>query len=397
MALASAAAAQPIRYVPIEAHQGADCGAADLPACRVRRPWTPDSLRARLADRAAVWLSAADEVTFAFRGPATGVTACCSVQMPLSRLDGTDLWALSVRVPDADRLVMTAFVTVQDSLADVAAGNFGEWIRLGRWAGPRAGPAPDRAETLSGTLSTDSLRSDALGAMRAVTVYLPPARPAGPLRVVYLADGQSTEAYARILEPAILAGRVPPVALVGLHSSGERTPGSNTDGRTHEYLVGVDSLRYAAHERFFLGEVLPWAERTHGVSPQPADRAVFGVSNGASFAAAMVRRHPERFAAALAFSHAHDGLDADDDPDLAGRRFAFVAGRLEPAFAARARTVAAAVAARGADVRQELRPSGHDEAMWQAAFTDALAWALAPRADAVVGAPYGASPAPASP
>lgn len=373
--LAVPAAAQPaVRYVPIESYQGGDCGETSLPVCRVRRLWSPDTLRARLSAGPAVWRSGPGEVTFAYRGAATAVGACCSVQIPLSPLDGTDLWVLSVRVPDADRLVMTTSFLVQGSTASDGAVRQTPGVR---WAGPLADPPPSRADPLAGSLTTDSLRSEALGGMRAVTVYLPPVLGAGPLPVVYLADGQSTEAYARVLEPAVLAGRVPPVALVGLHNAArERDPGSNVDGRSREYLVGLDSARYAAHERFFLGEVVPWAERTHGVSSDPADRAVFGFSNGASFAASMVRRHPERFNAALAFSHAYDGLDAADDPDLSGRRFFFVAGRLEPTFVARSKTIAGAVAARGADVHQEVHESGHDEAMWQAAFPAAVRWAF---------------------
>ncbi len=358
-------------YVAIEAYQGGDCGSTDLPTCRVRRPWSADTLRARTSGGPAVWRSAEGEVTFAYAGAATSVGACCSVQMPLSPLRGTDLWVLSVRVPDADRLVMTVSFIVQDTTAGTSQRTASR-----RWAGSLAAPAPERAESLAGSLTTDSLRSTALEGARAVTVYLPPAWGGAPHRVVYLADGQQTEDYARVLEPAILDGRVPPVALVGLHNARDRTPGSNVDGRAREYLVGVDSVRYAAHERFFLDEALPWAEARYGVSAEPADRAVCGFSNGASFAAATVRRHPEHFAAALAFSHAYDGLDAADDPDLAGRRFFLVAGRLEPSFVARERAVASAVAARGADVHQEVGVSGHDEAMWLGAFARAVGWAF---------------------
>lgn len=57
-----------------------------------------------------------------------------------------------------------------------------------------------------------------------------------------------------------------------------------------EYLADLDSARYAAHKRFFLDEVVRWAEARYGVSAEPADRVVFGVSNGASSAVAMVRR-----------------------------------------------------------------------------------------------------------
>ena len=358
-------------YVPIDAWSGGDCGATDLPVCRVRRPWPADTLRARTSSGPAVWRSASDEVTFAYDGAATSVGACCSVQMPLSPLRGTNLWVLSVRVPDADRLAMRVAFIVQDT----TAGTY-NWIESGRWAGSLAAPAPRRAEVLTGTLATDSLRSAALDSKRAVTVYLPPAWGDGPHRVVYLFDGQQTEDYARVLEPAILEGRVPPVALVGLHHATDRTPGSGLDGRAREYLAGHDSVRYAAHETFFLSDVIPWAEAELGLSAEPTDRVVFGVSNGASFAAAMVRRHPERFAAALAFSHAYDGLDAADDPELSGRRFFLLAGRLEPGFVLIKQAVAGAVAARGASVHHEVGVSGHDAVMWHGAFTRAVAWAF---------------------
>ena len=372
VATAKSASAQTVPdYTTIDPYMGGDCGATDLPVCRVRRPWSADTLRARTSAGPAVWRSASDEVTFAYDGAATSVGACCSVQMPLSPLRGTSLWVLSVRVPDADRLAMSVAFIVQDT----TAGTY-NWIESGRWAGPLAAPAPRRAEVLAGTLATDSLRSAALGSTRAVTVYLPPAWGDGPHRVVYLFDGQRTEDYARVLEPAILDGRVPPVALVGVHSATDRTPGNSLDGRGREYLAGRDSARYAAHETFFLTDVVPWAEAQIGLSAEPADRVVFGVSNGASFAAAMVRRHPERFAAALAFSHAYDGLDAADDPDLSGRRFFLLAGRLEPGFVPIARAVAGAVAARGASVHQEVGVSGHDAVMWHGTFARAVAWAF---------------------
>ena len=57
---------------------------------------------------------------------------------------------------------------------------------------------------------------------------------------------------------------------------------------------------FNAHERWVLEVVIPWAERVARASPQ--QRAVGGYSNGADFALAMGRLHPDVFSGVLAHS-----------------------------------------------------------------------------------------------
>jgi enterochelin esterase-like enzyme len=117
--------------------------------------------------------------------------------------------------------------------------------------------------------------------------------------VLYLADGASVRRFAAVLEPGVVAGTTPAAVLVGVHSS---VGPPADDPRMREYLPGLDSRRYDAHERFFLDEVARWAQREVGVSADRELRAVGGCSNGAVLASALGCRHPDRFGGVVAFS-----------------------------------------------------------------------------------------------
>ena len=63
-----------------------------------------------------------------------------------------------------------------------------------------------------------------------------------------------------MLEPAILAGDVPPVLLVGVHNAADPAR-PWPDRRGQEYLPGHSRPRFNAHLDFVTGEVIPWAAR----------------------------------------------------------------------------------------------------------------------------------------
>lgn len=128
-----------------------------------------------------------------------------------------------------------------------------------------------------------------------------------------------------MLEPAILAGTVPSVVLVGVHNAVDPAR-VWPDRRAQEYLPGISRRRFDAHLRFVTDEVVPWA----------AGR--FGVREGPWVAAGTLE---------------------------AGFRQATLrwAGRLQRA---------------GIPCRHQESVGGHDPYWWQQQLPGALAWLLAP-------------------
>ena len=319
-----------ITFVPLAAQRGqADC-ADSLSAgriCRVQRQRGPGELRARLAAGTPVWLEG-DELSFVWEGPAESVELSGGIQLPMSRLGGTDLWTLTVRAPKLERaLVSYFFIPMGPAIEPVRR------FTPRFWRGPLAPAAPDTASVLQGRLVEDTIASRFLPGPRPVTVYLPPERAGAPIAaVVYAGDGHAVASLARIVDTMVTSGRLPRMMLVGLHA--DPTPGSPSapDGRTLEYLSGLgDSTRFLAHERFFLEEVMPWAERTWGAPAARERRAAFGFSNSAAFAIDMGLRHPELIGHVLGFSPAGRRAAVPVAP-MPAPAFYLLGGLYEPAF-----------------------------------------------------------------
>ena len=230
--------------------------------------------------------------------------------------------------------------------------------------------------SLQGRLLTDSLSSEALGPKRAVTVYLPPSQP-GDHRwpVVFVADGQWTSYLACSLENSARSGDAPLVVIVGMHASETpATAGFGSSGRSREYIYGFDNATYAAHETFFTETVIPWAESRFSISHERVKQAVFGMSNGASFATSVGRRHPSLFGSVIAFSHAIDGLGASENTDMTDTRFYLMYGDQEAYVDENTEAVADVVRLHGGDVTVETWNGGHDFETWMAEFPAAVAW-----------------------
>ena len=208
-----------------------------------------------------------------------------------------------------------------------------------------------------------------------------------PSPVVYVSDGQSVREFARLVEPMVDAGRIPPVVLVGVHDGGYLGPtpkGPNDydggkDLRAMEYIPGLDPRRFAGHETFFVKEVPAWAERRFGVSANREDRAVFGYSNGGRFAAEMGFRHPDVFGHAFCFSIAGDATRSLPEVGKSGKpvHFYLAAGTWESTYHRLTAKLADALeAAAGSGVSFSSRIAGHDVAMWREEFGDAVASAF---------------------
>jgi enterochelin esterase-like enzyme len=314
-----------------------------------------------------------ETLTFFHQGEAERVEVIFGGDMKeLKRLPDSDVWTLAVTRPGLGRAVFSYLLT------PVRKGGPPEGTPAEPrvWRGPLAPPAPAECAEFRGKLETFTVTSKALSAERKVTVYLPPgADQARPARVVYAADGQGTDGYARVLEPLVAAGALPPVVIVGVHSGSQpdfKAYDREKDFRLQEYFPGINPRRFADHEAFFCREVPAWAEGRFGVSARREDRAVFGCSNGGQFAVEMGLRHPDLFGHVLGFSVAGKlpfdlGPEAPDPP-----QFHLSAGTWEKHFLRPTAGLAHQLADRGVRVAFTTRVGGHDAALWREEFVAAL-------------------------
>ncbi|MEZ4864917.1 MAG: alpha/beta hydrolase-fold protein [Caldilineaceae bacterium] len=197
---------------------------------------------------------------------------------------------------------------------------------------------------------------------RQVTVYVPPAPPEA---IVFAGDGQLIAPWGETLE----AAHLPPTMIVGVHRVADETL------RLHEYSPKFDPERFAAHERFFVGDVGAWVRSRFGVTLPTARTAVFGVSAGGELALALGLRHPDHYGATFSASPGAGYQPPDVMPRSLPRTY-LVAGTQEPFFLENATRWADALRAADADVVLHARDAGHDAAMWRAEFSLMVAWAF---------------------
>ena len=218
---------------------------------------------------------------------------------------------------------------------------------------------PPQLEAIAGEFVTETFDYDN---GRPVTVYVPPVPPEA---VVFAGDGQMISQWGRFLE----AADVPSTMIVGVHRAADETL------RLQEYSPNFDPERFAAHERFFVGDVGAWVRSRFGVK-LPSDRtAVFGVSAGGELALALGLRYPELYGAIFSASPGAGYRPPEAMPSPLPRTY-LVAGTLEPFFLDNAARWAAALRDATADVVMSQRTAGHDEEMWRREFPLMIRWAF---------------------
>jgi enterochelin esterase-like enzyme len=355
------------------------CCGLSHPAPGADPPSAGALLARQRAESSPVWADG-DVATFVFQGEADRVELRLGGDpetRPLTRLPGSDVWTVRLEKPGLERGVFTYWLT--STRAGHTSG--GDWARPRYWRGPKAPPAVEVREALQGVLEVAELASPALGASRKITTYVPPGHDRHrPSPVVYVSDGEGVKGFARVVEPMVVAGRIPPVVLVGVHAGGYLGPrpkgpiafDPNLDLRLQEYIPSANPKRFADHETFFVKEVPAWAEKRFGVSADREDRAVSGYSNGGRFAAEMGFRHPEVFGHAFCFSVAGDAAKALATKADQPVRFYLAAGTWEPIFHRLTAKLADALKERGVAVTFSSRVAAHDEAMWREEFADAV-------------------------
>ncbi|HYM25524.1 MAG TPA: alpha/beta hydrolase-fold protein [Vicinamibacterales bacterium] len=193
-------------------------------------------------------------------------------------------------------------------------------------------------------------------------MYVPPQPPEA---IVFAGDGQRISKWGRLLEKA----EVPSTMIVGVHSLTDETL------RLHEYSPGFDPERFAAHEKFFVGDVRGWTESRFGVALPTGRIAVFGVSAGGELALAVGLRHPHVFGAVLCASPG-GGYKPPGTMTSPLPRAYLVAGTKEPFFLANAKRWADALRDAGADVAMHERTGSHGGPFWREEFPLMVAWAF---------------------
>lgn len=329
-------------------------------------PKDPEPYVKMMRDKQEHILQEGDKLTFLYRSKQDTVQLMSGLQLELKRIPNSDVWIAQAQMEGWDKAFFNYFF---------ADGGYKPGGRVGftSWSGRNAPKAPIPVEKLAGTLKNFTIKSKAMNEDRAITVYLPPNAGMN-LPAVYMADGQGAAHYARILEPLILAKKVRPVALIGVHCGdykGDRSKDYDPqlDFRAREYLKIDDKETYAKHVDFFCSEAVEWATKEYGLSPKLEDRAIQGVSNGGAFATTAPVDKPGVFGYAIPFSVAiydHDGFrEAIKGKPLP--KFYFASGTLE-SFIRGTKAAHAMLQAGGHDTTNETYVSGHDMVMWNIAF-----------------------------
>ncbi|WBQ05485.1 alpha/beta hydrolase [Kribbella sp. CA-293567] len=199
---------------------------------------------------------------------------------------------------------------------------------------------------------------------RQVTVYVPPDPPEA---VVFAGDGQLISQWGGSLE----AADVPPTMVVGVHG----TDDEDEMARIREYSPSFDRERFAAHEKFFVGEVRDWVRSRFGVALPPERTAAYGVSAGGELALALGLRHPDVYSVIFCASPGGGYRPPAVMPSPLPRTY-LVAGTQEPWFLENATRWADALRDADADVVLTERAGDHGDPFWQAEFPLMVAWAF---------------------
>jgi enterochelin esterase-like enzyme len=338
----------------------------DMARVWVRRD--PAALSARLGETPLVAWAEGDVLHVLWQGTADEVMLGAGVQPRLWPVEGAaGLWEASLRIRRLDEAVISIVALPRRAGSDQPGWMPDQLV----WRGPRAAALPT-VEQPAGQLDEHTLDSGALRGPRQVTVYRPPGA-AGPLPGCVLADGQSVPGFARVLEPAILAGDVPAVLLVGVHNAVDPAR-PWPDRRGQEYLPGHSRPRFNAHLDFVTREVIPWAARHLGAAGGPWISA--GFSNGGAWAIGAAQRRPDVFTAVAAFSVGVVPRQITGRARAAHVRHYLSAGTLEAGFRSATRQWAERLQRAGLPCRYQEWIGGHDPFWWDQQLPAALAWLL---------------------
>ncbi|MDX1403849.1 MAG: alpha/beta hydrolase-fold protein [Woeseiaceae bacterium] len=221
------------------------------------------------------------DVTFVYRGPAKEVFLRCwiagiNTAQPLQRLNGTDLWAITIELPENSRIEYK-FEIVDDGLRElrldplnpvIAQDPFGANSVCQGYGYQRPVWTEHDHESREGTVEDLDFRSKSFREQRKVQVYLPARYKANrrfPLLVVH--DGEDYLRFAAlktVLDNLIHRLEIPPMIVA------MTTPGN----RTREYTASE------RHADFVVGELLPAMAENYPLVDDVNARGIMGASLG---------------------------------------------------------------------------------------------------------------------
>lgn len=325
-----------------------DCGTRPLPdeLCRLPVAFEADEAQKRL-----------DGADLAYWIDGQTLNIAARVQGDEAVLEGTidegmvplstrrPLWGAAYRLTALDRSIVELKLRGKTGPALV-------------YRGPAAPAAPLANTALIGRIETLDIRSVALGAMRAVSVYLPPGSPpAGGWPVVIAAGLDDIASYAAIADALIQQRQIRPLAIVAL------------GGAEAEYLRGRDPDAFVRHNMFVRREVLPPAETRFRLSRRAADRMLMGIGAGADWALDAAAHDPTLGRTVAAFSP--PGLSDFPFRNRALRLY-LQAGAYEPPYLKGARSTCNLAGASNAACRLDVTETGHAPRIWQAEWARVL-------------------------
>lgn len=343
----------------------------------VLRVWSrrdPSDLRARLGENSLDVWAEGDVLHVLVRGEDEDLRLGGGIQPRLWPVDGAgDLWEASLRIRNLQGAVITiAVFAVRGDTPCPAATTV-------VWRGPQAGKMRRRVGgNLAGTVKRHDLTMVRSGPSRTVTVYLPPGlNTSRPVVGCVLADGESTQGFAEVLEAAITDGSVPPILLVGIHSgAGQGTGGLRGERRAQEYVPGWDRYRFDVHFNWVINDVIPWVTRSVG-----ADRTSWlaaGFSNGGAWAIAAAQRRPDIFKGVAAFSAGVVPRRLAGRARSEGVRHYLASGVLESGFRRSTKEWAERLGRARLEYHHHEWAGGHDPVWWENELPGALAWLIDP-------------------
>jgi enterochelin esterase-like enzyme len=258
------------------------------------------------ADSSAVFLYRGTGDSAAITGDMTGWTS----SLPMSRLEGTNLFHCTITLPMDTRLdyqiITAAGITLDPANPHTVRGGHGTKSELAMPGFQRAAETGTQTDVRRGTLQTLTPGSTVPASGHRVHVYLPAGYGEGDTRypVVYLQDGQDYLAFAgaeTILDNLIAGGSIPPVMAVFIVP-----PDPPGQSRRTEYAMND------AYVKFLVSGLVPRIDSLYRTLPHAGQRLVMGASFGGLISLYAAFRHPETFGNAASqsgfVSFGHDSL-----------------------------------------------------------------------------------------
>lgn len=306
-----------------------------------------------------IWLDG-DVLWLAKNSPGGPWKTIGGVEQQLTQIDDSNLWAVGLRWNRWSEV----FLKVAFLDNELPEGGI-EYIF---WRGDRAPAPPAQAEPAK--TESFQLPGPDQGAERTITVVLPPGyKSLDRLPAILLADGQSAEAWGKVIAALVLDGKARPLAVVGVHSGkyqGDRSKpyDPQLDLRACEYLEGYDHKRFTEHLSWVIDTVLPEVSARYAISLEREDLAVAGFSNGGAFAATAAIRRSDVFGMALALSVGVPPETENLVPNAPMARFYLAAGELEHNFLHQTTITSKRVIAAGGEATMVSFVAGHDAELW---------------------------------